>query len=380
MIYFDNAATGMPKNPAAIKAMTEAMLKCGNPGRGGHPYSVEAAETVYNCRKKLAAMFGSRPDLVIFTSGATEALNIAIKGANRRGGLTVVSSMEHNSVIRPLNVLRRRGETSLRQFRVDIESDADTLENFAAVTRGASNIVVTHASNVCGRVLPIKEMRALAPEDAVFILDASQTAGHIPVSVTELGADVICLPAHKGLCGPMGVGALIINPESGVYLDSLIEGGTGTNSKSPDMPDQYPEHLESGTQNVAGIAGLSAALDGFAYPVRERRVFAYLLRAMRLLPGITLHGAPEPGKEEAFMPLILFNQTGADCETLAEKLAEAGFALRAGYHCSPAAHRTLGTYETGGVRLSLGEGNTLREAERFIAALAALTEAPDDSK
>ncbi|MBO4277503.1 MAG: aminotransferase class V-fold PLP-dependent enzyme [Clostridia bacterium] len=380
MIYFDNAATGMPKNPAAVKAAAEAMRTCGNPGRGGHPYSVAAAETVYNCRKKLAAMFGSRPDLVVFTSGATEALNIAIKGANRRGGLTVVSSLEHNSVLRPLNALRRRGETSVRQFRVDINEDSATLANFSAVSRGASNIVVTHASNVCGRVLPVAAMRALAPDDAVFILDASQTAGHIPLSVAELGVDVMCIPGHKGLCGPMGVGALIINPESDIYIESLIEGGTGTNSKSADMPDNYPEHLEAGTQNVCGIAGLSAALDGFSYPVRERRVFGYLLQAMRLLPGITLHGAPpSPAREADYMPLLLFNRAGTDCETFAARLAQKGFALRAGYHCSPAAHRTLGTFETGGVRLSLGESNTLAEAEKFISALAELTNTSDDS-
>ena len=373
MIYFDNAATGMPKSPAAIKAMSDSMRLCGNPGRGGHEYSIAAAETVYNCRKKLASMFGTRPDLVVFTSGATEALNIAIKGTNRRGGLTAVSSMEHNAVLRPLNALRRRGETVVRQFRVDVNDDSVTLENFAVSARGASNIVVTHASNVCGRVMPIKQMRAYAPADSVFILDSSQTAGHIPVSITALGVDIICIPAHKGLCGPMGLGALIVNPESGIYVETLIEGGTGTNSKSLEMPEQYPEHLESGTQNVCGIAGLSAALEGFEYPVREKRIFKYLLARLRQMVDITLHGAPESSTAcEKFMPVLLFNKKGFDCEALAAALAEKGFALRAGYHCSPSAHRTVGTYETGGVRLSLGRGNTFREAERFVSALSEL--------
>ena len=369
MIYFDNAATSMPKSKNIAAAMTNALKNCGNPGRSGHIYALNGSETVYNCRKKLASMFNTRPECVIFTSGATESLNIAIKGTNRPGGVTVVSSMEHNSVMRPVNTLRRMGKTVLKQFCVDVKSDSITLENFSAVSNSATSVVLTHASNVCGRILPVKQMRSLLDEEVVFILDASQTAGHIPIDIVELGVDIICIPAHKGLRGPMGVGAMIINPYCDIIIDSLIEGGTGTNSKSLDMPDFYPEKLESGTMNVCGIAGLSAALENFTFPEKEMELFYYLVCSMRKMVDIIMYGAPDDNNIFDHVPVLLFNKKDIDCETLASILAEKGFALRAGFHCAPNAHKTLGTYDIGGVRLSLGRNNTCREIDKFLSVL-----------
>ena len=370
MIYFDNAATSYPKSHAVKTAVVTAMNTCGNSGRSGHEYALKAAEAVYECRKKLTSMFNTRPECVAFTSGATEALNIAIKGTYRAGGVTVVSSMEHNSVMRPLNTLRRMGEQVLRQFFVDVKSDGITLENFSAVSSSATSVVVTHASNVCGRILPVSQLRSLAPDDAVFILDASQTAGHIPIDIVGLGVDIICIPAHKGLGGTMGVGALIVNPYSDVVIDPLIEGGTGTNSKSLEMPELLPERLESGTMNVYGIAGLSAALDEVEFSNREADLFSYLLGKMRNMVDITLYGAPDEYNVSDYVPVLLFNKKGYDCETLCDLLAEKGFALRAGYHCAPNAHYTLGTGDIGGVRLSLGRNNTRREIDKFVTALS----------
>lgn len=369
MIYFDNAATSMPKPPAVSKAMLDAVRDCGNPGRSGHAFAQNAAETVYNCRKKLSNIFNTRPECVIFTSSATEALNTAVKGTNRPGGVTVVSSMEHNSVMRPLNTLRRSGDTVLRQFLVDVNSDDITCDNFSAVSRSATNIVITHASNVCGRILPVSDLRKLAPEEAVFILDASQTAGHIPIDIVRLGVDIMCVPAHKGLFGPMGVGALIINPYSDIIIDPLIEGGTGINSKIPEMPEFYPERLESGTLNVCGIAGLSAALDEYCISDKEYECFRYLLRKMREQVDIIVYGAPEKENYADYVPVLLFNKEGFDCETLCEKLSGLGFALRAGFHCAPNAHRTLGTYDIGGARISLSKYNTAEEIDKFLTAL-----------
>ncbi len=369
MIYFDNAATTMPKSKTVINAVSEAMKQCGNSGRSGHIYALKSAETVYNCRKKLANIFNTRPECVIFTSSATEALNMAIKGTNRAGGVTLVSSMEHNSVMRPLNSLRRSGETVLRQFFVDVKNDSVTCENFASVSRSATNIVVTHASNVCGKILPISELKSVAPEDAVFILDASQTAGHLPIDIVRLGVDIICIPAHKGLCGPMGVGALIINPYSDIVINPIIEGGTGTNSKTFEMPEEYPERLEAGTLNVGGIAGLSAALDEYALSGREYELFDELVCSIKGKVDIITHGAPEGKSRGSYVPVLLFNKKGVDCESFCEGLNARGFALRAGFHCAPNAHKTLGTYETGGVRLSLSKFNTRREIERFLSAL-----------
>lgn len=368
MIYFDNAATAMPKSRAVADAMSSALKNCGNSGRSGHVFALNAAETVYNCRKRLAQLFNTRPENVIFTSGATESLNIAIKGTNRFGGVTVVSSMEHNSVMRPVNALRRNGETVMRQFLVDVSSDAMTLENFSAVSSSATNVVVTHASNVCGRILPVKQLRELS-DDAVFILDASQTAGHIPIDIVELGVDIICIPAHKGFCGPFGVGAVIVNPYSDVYIEPFIHGGTGTNSKTFEMPELLPERLEAGTSNICGIAGFSAALKAFDYPEKEADLFEYTVRKMQERVDIMLYGAPHDGDFSDYVPVLLFNKNGFDCEQLCALLSDRGFALRAGFHCAPNAHLTLGTYETGGVRLSLGRNNTKKEIDRFLSVL-----------
>lgn len=369
MIYFDNAATSMPKAKGVAAAMADALVQCGNPGRSGHEFSMNAAKLIYECRKKLALMFNTRPECVIFTSGATEAINIAVKGTNRPGGVTVVSSMEHNSVLRPLNSLRHMGETVLRQFFVDVESDCRTLENFSAVTGSATSVVLNHASNVCGKILPVKQMKSLLDDEVIFILDASQTAGHVPIDVVDLGVDIMCIPAHKGLMGPMGVGALIINPYRDVVIDPLIQGGTGTNSKSLEMPEYYPERLEAGTINVCGINGFSAALDEFDFPENEMEIFSFLVQSMRHKVDIMLHGAPRDSDVSGYVPVVLFNKKGIDSESMASALADKGFALRAGFHCAPIAHRTLGTYETGGVRLSLGRFNTKSEAECFLSTL-----------
>ncbi len=369
MIYFDNAATSMPKPRSVAVAMQKALKDCGNPGRSGHAFGMKAAETVYDCRKKLASLFNTRPECVIFTSGATEALNMAIKGSYRSGGVALVSSLEHNAVMRPLNALRRAGEIVLRQFAVDIKRDAVTLENYSAVSHSATTVVLTHASNVCGRILPISLLRSITDPEAIFILDASQTAGHIPIDIVELGVDIICIPGHKGLCGPMGIGALIINPYSDIIIDPFIYGGTGTNSKSLEMPELYPEHLEAGTLNVCGIAGLSAALDELQFSQKERELFSYLISEMKNMVDITLYGEPSLGEEENYVPVLLFNKKDIDCETLSFELASRNIAVRGGYHCAPNAHQTLGTYSIGGVRLSLGRYNTKREADRFLNAL-----------
>ena len=196
MIYFDNAATTMPKPKSVINAITESIKSCGNSGRSGHSLALNAAKSVYNCRKKLAKIFNTREEYVIFTSSATEALNIAIKGTNRSCGVTLVSSIEHNSVMRPVNSLRRCGETVMRQFKVDVSDDEVTKENFSAVSHSATNIIVNHASNVFGKILPVKTLKELAPEEAVFILDASQTAGHIDIDIVEIGVDIMCIPGH----------------------------------------------------------------------------------------------------------------------------------------------------------------------------------------
>lgn len=369
MIYFDNAATGFPKSRAVAEAMLAAHYYCGNPGRSGHELSVTAAETVYFCRKKLANLFGTSPELVILTSGATEALNVAIKCTNRAGGVTLVSNLEHNAVMRPVNALRQKGLTVMKQFSVDIESDSATEERFLLASRDATNVVLTHASNVCGRILPIRDMMKYVSEDTVTILDASQTAGHIPIDIREIGVDIICIPGHKGLCGPMGTGAIIVNPNSNIVFDTLIEGGTGSDSKNLFMPDYLPERLEAGTCNVCGIAGLLAALGEVDFGGGEQRLFVHLVNGMCEMVDITIYGIREGGDLSKYVPVLLFNKDGYDCESLAFRLAEQGIACRGGFHCAPSAHRAIGSYDTGGVRVSLGRSNSYEEVRIFLSVL-----------
>jgi len=368
MIYFDNAATGFPKSRAVADAMRDACLRCGNPGRSGHAFARAADDILYNCRKKLAAMFGSVPERVILTKSATEALNIAIKGLYRADGEVLCSNMEHNAVVRPLQALRMCGEITLKQFRVDLSDDKVTVENFrlAAGVR-ADMAVVTHASNVCGRILPLAEMRAaIAREDFLMIADCSQTAGHVPIDIKTLGADAICVPGHKGLYGPMGTGALILHPEKEFSFCTLIEGGSGIDSRSITMPEVLPERLEAGTPNVCGFAGLSAALDEFSFAETEMQLFELLIRELKKQKDVRLHGY---FAHRAYVPTLLFNRDGIDCEVLAEQLAADGIAVRAGLHCAPYAHRALGTLETGGVRISLGRANTETEIACFLESV-----------
>ena len=265
MVYFDHAATGFPKSDTVLRAMAMAHRSMGNPGRSGHLPARLAEETVFRCRTKLAELFGSTPENVVLTAGATMALNLAVKGLYVPGCEVVTSDLEHNAVMRPLYALRSAQEITLKQFHVDLASDEKTVRNFAySVGKHTAMAVVTHGSNVCGRLLPIAEMRRqIDREDFLLIVDCSQTAGHIPIDIRSLGADVICIPGHKGLYGPMGTGALICNPDRELRFRTVIEGGSGVLSLSPGMPDFLPERLEAGTPNVCGIAGLCAAAEEF---------------------------------------------------------------------------------------------------------------------
>lgn len=368
MIYFDNAATGFPKSEKVANAMRDACLRCGNPGRSGHAFAIEADEILYSCRKRLADLFGSVPERVILTKGATEALNFAIKGLYPQDGEVLCSDMEHNAVMRPLQSLRMCGEITLKQFRVDLANDEVTVENFctAAGTR-TDMAVVTHASNVCGRVLPLAEMRKrLARDDFLMIADCSQTAGHIPIDIRALGVDAICIPGHKGLYGPMGTGALILHPDRDYTFCTVIEGGSGIDSRAVTMPEVLPERLEAGTPNVCGFAGLLAALEEFAFDEREIALYRLLTDGISTNKDVQMHGYHKNG---IYVPTLLVNKVGIDCERWAERLASHGFALRAGLHCAPCAHRALGTLDTGGVRISLGKRNTEQEILQFLATI-----------
>lgn len=346
MIYLDNGATSFPKPPEVTQAMVEAARTCANPGRGGHPAAMAAAETVFHCRERAAKRFDCKPEQVVFTLNCTQGLNMAIRTLVRPGARVVITGFEHNAVVRPLYALNARISVAGRR----LFDPADTLLQWErALRRGVDAAVFTHVSNVFGYILPAEEMAALCRRYYVpFVVDAAQSAGTLPVSLEKWGADFIAMPGHKGLLGPQGTGVLLCNrlPEPICY------GGTGSESRLRGMPDFLPDRGEAGTVNVPGIAGLSAGLlvlerEGISTIHRREAQEARRCAAALENLGLRVFWGREQGGTVSFLP-------GADCEECAAALAGQGIAVRAGLHCAPLAHESAGTLETGTVRLSFG--------------------------
>lgn len=364
MIYLDNGATSFRKPPGVYRAVTQAMYTCANPGRGGYGAAKAAAEALYNCRETAAELFDCLPEQVVLTSNCTHGLNIAIHSLVKPGSRVIVSGFEHNAAVRPLYALDTRMIVAGRRlFNWD-----DTLESFrVALHAGADAAVFTHVSNVFGYVLPVEELARMCREAGVpFILDAAQSAGTLPVSLKKLGAEFIAMPGHKGLCGPQGTGLLLCAG----HTEPLLYGGTGSESMRHDMPDDPPERLEAGTQNVPGAAGLT---EGMRYIRRmgTGRIYASEHRqAMNCARGLESLGfrvftGPHQASTVSFLP-------GMDCEDAAAALAGMGFAVRAGLHCAPLAHESAGTLDTGTVRVSFGPESTDGDTAAFLRAAAKL--------
>lgn len=361
MIYLDNGATSLRKPAAVHRAVQEAMLQCGNPGRGSYRAAEEASRLVYGCRETAARMFDCEPEQVVFTSNCTHGLNIAIRSLVKPGSRVVVSGFEHNAVTRPLHLLGARVTVAGRKL---FDWD-DTLERFsAALKKGADAAVFTHVSNVFGYILPVEEMAALCRERGVpFVLDAAQSAGTLPVQLRALGADFIAMPGHKGLLGPQGTGLLLC----GSMPEPLLAGGTGSNSADKEMPDFLPDRLEAGTLNVPGIAGLCAGLQFIERTGAERiheREHRVAMRCVRDLQdrGLQVFTGPHQAATVSFCPQ-------GDCEEAARKLAQQGIAVRAGLHCAPLAHESAGTLESGTVRISFGQDAHTAQAETLRLAI-----------
>ena len=367
MIYFDNAATSFPKSAAVVKAVSGALKSCGNPGRSGHAPSMNASGVMYSCREKAARLFGAEPERVILAPSCTYALNMALKGFIT-GGKVLISNVEHNAAYRPLCAMRDEGRIELVFFDAFAP---DVTERFSSAVRGASAAVIAHGSNVCGRLLPVAELVAAAHENGAFtVIDAAQTAGYIPVSLIESGADVICCAGHKGPGGPMGTGLMLINPGVDKLPRTLIEGGAGVYSLDEGMPEFFPERFEAGTPDVAAIAGLSAALDEFSL-YEDHTAFDLLCAELSQMHRVILYGLGERGMR---LPVALFNVEGIACDDVMRRLARRGICVRSGFHCAALAHRALGTL-SGGVRVSLGKRNTVREVRTFCDELNKLAKA-----
>ncbi len=362
MIYLDNGATSYPKPEPVRRAVAEALATCANPGRGGYGAAMRAAESVYRCRELAGELFGCNPEQVVFTSNCTHGLNIAIRTLVKPGGRVVVSGFEHNAVTRPIHGLGAKMIVAGRNL-FDWE---DTLTEFEkALKAGADAAVFAHVSNVFGYILPVEEMAKLCRERGVpFILDAAQSAGSIPLSLRGLGADFIAMPGHKGLLGPQGTGILLC----GRQPEPLLMGGTGSESLRQQMPEEVPERAEAGTVNVPGIAGLGA---GLAYlkkagiesiGQRERLAAAHCAEGLRKM-GLRVFSGPHQAGTVSFVPQM-------DCELVAETLARRGIAVRAGLHCAPLAHESVGTLKTGTVRISFGHRATRKQADSLLQGIA----------
>lgn len=367
MVYLDNAATSFPKSEDVLNAMKEAFYTCGNGGRGGHPLAVKASETIYGCREVLSELFGTAPERIVLTGSATAALNIAIKGLAVGKGDALCSVMEHNAVLRPLySVFPRR----LRILDIDLNSSERSLQTATKKMKdGVSLAVFTHASNVCGIKLPVKELCEEAHRKGIItIVDCAQSAGHLPVNIEELGADVICFPGHKGLGGAMGVGGLAVHPRRELNFKTLIEGGTGTASRDHFMPPVLPERLEAGTANVTGIAALAAACKALKLESeKEESLRAEAVKALKALKGVTVYAT---GWDGGYAPVVAFNIDGIQSEKAAEALAEKGVFVRGGLHCAPLAHTALSTGKYGAIRASFGKSNTAEDVDALVKAVA----------
>lgn len=373
MIYLDNAATTGKKPEIVIKSVNNALrTMSANPGRGGHTLSNRASEAVFAARQKVAKMFDADDDRIIFTPNCTTALNIAIKGVINSGQGIVISSLEHNAVTRPTVTVNKKG-CPVKVAEV-IFGDADaTLRSFErAIDKNTAVVVCTHASNVSGEILPIEKIGALCKDRGItFIVDAAQTAGVLPISTKKMNIDFLCIAPHKGLYAPMGTGILIANSE---IRYPLIEGGTGVNSYSLEQPSDYPERLESGTVNLPGIVGISAGIDfvnskgtGQIY-LSELALIERLYNGLSKISGVILY-TPKPQKNK-YVPLLSFNLRSMPSDMVAEKLSLMGFAVRAGLHCAPLAHKRMGTIDGGTVRVSTGVFNNINEIDAFIRAVS----------
>ena len=366
MIYFDNAATTYPK-PDCVKKAVGSFIedRCGNPGRGGHIMAMKAAETVYETRKKLGLFFGvSDPSLLCFSGSCTEALNTAIFGVLRRGDKVITSNTEHNSVRRPLIA------AGCKTLTFDaLAGDGEILSQVEKLIKyGAKALVCTCASNVFPLCLPIKELGKLCKENGVlFIADGAQAAGHFDIDVIRDNIDILCVPAHKGLYGIPGCGAMIFSPLYDTERHRpLLYGGSGVNSREADMPLYPPEKFEAGTLPTVAIAALSAGLDfvnGVGIPEiskREHAISGRLLNRLKNNENVVFYN----GKLGS---LLCLNVKGVPSEKTAEILNEYGVCARAGLHCSPDAHKM--TAPDGAVRISFSYFNTTEEADAFCDIL-----------
>lgn len=378
MIYLDNGATTFPKP----KVVTDKIMECylgyaGNPGRSGHKLAMKMDLEIYETREKICKLINGTEVLnVIFTFNATDSLNLAIKGVLEEGDHVITTSMEHNSVLRPLNQLRKEGKIELSIVYADDKGYIDPQKIFEALTPNTKMIVTTHMSNVFGTIVDIKAIGDFCRENNIlYLVDASQSIGVLDIDVQEMNIDLLAFPGHKALFGPMGTGALYI--KEGIIVKPLKEGGTGSYSHSIDQPDLYPDSLESGTPNGVGIIALGKGID-FINEVglenirnHEMSLKNHFIELLKDNEDVILYGTLDD-RQGAVVSLNVKDMDSSEISYILSD--EFDIYTRPGFHCAPLAHKTMGTEELGAIRFSFGYYNTLEEIDKTVEALLNIIE------
>jgi cysteine desulfurase family protein len=377
IIYLDHAATSWPKPPTVNQAMQTAMEEsAANPGRGNHSMAVKASRVLFECRMELAKLFEiNNANDIAFTNNTTIALNMAIKGILKEGDHVVATMVEHNSVRRPLEYLKRTRGITIDYVKVNAKGELDLKDIEIALKKNTRLVVCTHSSNLIGSILPVREIGALAhSHGALFLVDAAQSAGILDIDVEGMNIDMMAFPGHKGLLGPQGTGGLYIAPD--VDLEPLIHGGTGSQSEEIEQPSVRPDRYEAGTPNTVGIAGLRVGvkkvieLTPKSIYQHEWNLTQQLLNGLVGIPGLSLLG-PDIGLPRT--GIVSFVLDKYESSEIAFRLdREYGIAVRAGFHCTPLAHYAVHTDKSGAVRASVGVSTTESEVEALIKAMKQL--------
>jgi cysteine desulfurase/selenocysteine lyase len=387
MVYFDNAATSWPKPPGVAKAMTHFLNEVGaNPGRAAHRRAVESGRILYDAREAVCELFHAPDPLrLVFGKNVTEALNLALRGLLRPGDHVVTSSMEHNSMMRPLRALERQPEPGSSGVQVTVvkcspQGMLNPADVEAAIRPDTRLVALNHASNVVGTLLPVAEVGAICRErDLMFLVDVAQSGGAYPIDVQADQIDLLAFTGHKSLGGPMGTGGLIVGERvDETQLEPLVRGGTGSRSEHEVQPDFLPDMYESGTPNVVGLAGLRVGvcwvLERGVEAIRAHEVALAqtLINGLRAIPGVTVYGTLDAGLQTA---TVSFNIARLAPSEVGLRLDdEYGIMCRVGLHCAPTAHKTIGTFPDGTVRFGLSAFNTMDEVEAALAAVEGLAQ------
>lgn len=374
MIYLDNAATTFPKPPKVTEEISRCLSEyCANPGRGGHEMSMTSGRAVMEARETIANFFNIQNSLQLcFTKNATEGLNIAIQGALENCDHVITTCMEHNSVFRPLKSLERERQIEITIVRGDEFGELDLADIRNSIQKNTKMIICTLSSNVNGIINPIQEIGQIAREHGIlFLLDGSQGAGSIPIDVLDMNVDMLAFPGHKGLLGPQGTGGLYV--KDGLKISSLLYGGTGSHSENPYQPEDMPDLMESGTLNTPGIVGLRWGIEYINsigirnIHQRKFKLVQRLYEGLAELPGIKFYSKNSPDNNSGIVALNFEGIASTEISYILDKNYQ--IETRAGLHCAPLAHETLGTIKTGLVRFSVGCFNTEDEIDFTIKAL-----------